>query len=79
MAFGDIVNIWIYIASLDSAEQLLWAVASSVTAFSAVHDTVPPHTHTSSDMQQLSLNSTNGTVHFHAHNMNTKHHIYEPL
>lgn len=61
MAVGDIVNIWIYIASLGSAEQLLCTVASSVTAFSAAHDTVPPHTHTSSDKWQLSLNSTNGT------------------
>jgi len=61
MAVGDIMNIWIYIAILGSAEQLICAVASSVTAFSAAHDTVPPHTHTSSDKQQLSLNSTNGT------------------
>jgi len=63
MVVGDIVNIWIYIASLGSAEQLLCAVTSSVTAFSAACDTVPPHTQTS-DTQQLSLNSTNGTWHF---------------
>jgi len=73
MAVGDNVNTWIYIASLGSAEQLLCTVTSSVTAFSAAHDTAPPHTHTSSDKQQLSLNSTNGTVHFpctqHEHQM----------
>jgi len=63
-AVGDIVNIWIYIGSLGSAEQLLCAVVSSVPAFSAAHDTVPPHTRISSDKQQLILNSTNGTVHF---------------
>jgi hypothetical protein len=64
MAVGDIVNKWICIASLGSAEQLLCAVASSVTAFSTAHDTVPPHMYTSNDKQQLNLNSTNGTVHF---------------
>jgi len=44
MAVGDIVNIWIYIANLGSAEQFLCSVASTVTALSAAHDTVPPQT-----------------------------------
>jgi hypothetical protein len=46
MAVGDSMSISIYIARLGSAEQLLCSVASSVPAFSAAHDTVPPHTRT---------------------------------